>query len=171
MKRLFWAFSIALILVVVAHSQISTPGNGVNRIGGSEYIYSGQKTFTEGENTYYVQISMPPGNWCSVDILFSYSAYDGTVLQLGTDRVNYSLINSAGTVLYNGTVYASTNVSSDGSSAVGISGYNVDDNSSPNFKLGATIDSTSPNLPGPTIIIVKWQLRINTDAAVSVTPL
>lgn len=171
MKRFFWILIAASIIAFVAHSQISTPGSGVNKITGSEYIYSGQKTFIEGENTYYVQISMPPGNWCSVDILFSYSAYDGTVLQLGTDRVNYSLINSGGTVLYNGTVYASTNVSSDGSSAVGISGYSVDDNSSPIFKLGATIDSTSLNLPGPTVINVKWQLRINTDAPISVTPL
>jgi hypothetical protein len=145
-------------------SLTGTTGSSANSYSTRDYIYAGETTLTESTATGFITIALPASKYIGVHVFVTTHADDGTDFQATSDTFHVSAVAKSTNITSN----VSTNMQSTvGSTGTLTTAFTVTDNGTNTF----TIKNNAVSSLTQTTLKAKWMIRINSDAAATVTPL
>jgi hypothetical protein len=138
--------------------------NTANSYSVREYIYAGETTLTEGAATGFVTIALPASKYAGVHVFLTTHADDATDFQATTDMFSVSAVAKGTNISSNVATPTQSTIGSTGTLTTAITVTSTTNNT---FTLNCNATSSLTQ----TTLKAKWQIRINSDAAATVTPL
>jgi hypothetical protein len=145
-------------------SLTGTTGSSANSYSVREYIYAGETTLTEGAATGFVTIALPASKYAGVHVFLTTHADDATDFQATTDMFSVSAVAKGTNISSNVATPTQSTIGSTGTLTTAITVTSTTNNT---FTLNCNATSSLTQ----TTLKAKWQIRINSDAAATVTPL
>jgi hypothetical protein len=145
-------------------SLTSTTGSSANSYSVREYIYAGETTLTESAATGFVTIALPASKYAGVHVFLTTHADDATDFQATTDMFTVSAVAKGTNISSNVATPTQSTIGSTGTLTTAITVTSTTNNT---FTLNCNATSSLTQ----TTLKAKWQIRINSDAAATVTPL
>jgi len=145
-------------------SLTGTTGSSANSYSTREYIYAGETTLTEGAATGFVTIALPASKYAGVHVFLTTHADDATDFQATTDMFTVSAVAKGTNISSNVQTPSQSTIGSTGTLTTAITVTSTTNNT-------FTVNCNATSSLTQTTLKAKWQIRINSDAAATVTPL
>lgn len=145
-------------------SLTGSTGSSANSYSVREYIYAGETTLTEGAATGFATIALPASKYAGVHVFVTTHADDATDFQATTDMFTVSAVAKGTNISSNVQTPTQSTIASTGTLTTAITVSSTTNNT-------FTINCNATSSLTQTTLKAKWQIRINSDAAATVTPL
>jgi trimeric autotransporter adhesin len=145
-------------------SLTGSTGSSANSYSVREYIYAGETTLTEGAATGFVTIALPASKYAGVHVFLTTHADDATDFQATTDMFTVSAVAKGTNISSNVQTPTQSTIGSTGTLTTAITVTSTTNNT-------FTVNCNATSSLTQTTLKAKWQIRINSDAAATVTPL
>lgn len=145
-------------------SLTGSTGSSANSYSVREYIYAGETTLTEGAATGFATIALPASKYAGVHVFVTTHADDATDFQATTDMFSVSAVAKGTNISSNVQTPTQSTIASTGTLTTAITVSSTTNNT-------FTINCNATSSLTQTTLKAKWQIRINSDAAATVTPL
>ena len=139
-------------------------GSAQNALTIRRFVFGGEKNLTESTATIVVNVSVAAGKYIGGELIVTTHADDATDFQAITEHLTFSAVNKGGTVTATIQAAPSTSTTAASAGTLTTTWTAVANGNSVDIKNDAASSLTQ------TALKCSYQLRLNTDDTVTVTP-